>query len=91
MTGKAGKRQRTPQRKCIFCGEGGTPGNKMSEEHIWPEWMHPYLLPHIPSTNTTAGRFRMRLSGIITEKKTRQGRIFKKRYKLEQSRIGWNR
>jgi hypothetical protein len=82
MIGKAGKRLRMPQRKCIFCGEGGTPGNKMSEEHIWPEWMHPSLLPHISSTNTTAGRFRMRLSGVITESKTRQGRIFTKRYKL---------
>jgi hypothetical protein len=32
-----------PPRKCIFCGGGGGSGNPMSGEHIWPEWMHPYL------------------------------------------------
>lgn len=54
----------------------------MSEEHIWPEWMHQRLMPYIPDSKTTAGHFRARLSGTVVEEKTRQGHIFNKRYRL---------
>jgi hypothetical protein len=68
-------------RKCIFCGEGGTPGNPMTEEHLWPEWMHPYL-PQLPGIKTRAGRHRIRVGEILVERKLREGHVFTKRYKL---------
>ena len=43
MSVSRGRQPKRPSRKCIFCGEGGTGGNPMTEEHLWPEWMHPYL------------------------------------------------
>jgi hypothetical protein len=34
---------RPPQKKCIFCGKGGEPGNRMSDEHLWSDWMGQYF------------------------------------------------
>lgn len=31
-----------PPRKCTFC-RGGGPGNPITGEHVWSEWMHQYL------------------------------------------------
>lgn len=39
-----------PPGKCIFCGDGAKPGNPMSEEHLWSEWMAP-LLPKDKGTS----------------------------------------
>jgi hypothetical protein len=76
-----GKRERKPQRKCIFCGEGGIRGNPMTEEHLWPEWMHPYL-PKIPGMRTQAGRHRFRFGEILVERKIREGHVFTRRFRL---------
>jgi len=32
-----------PPRRCIFCGEGGTQGNIMTEEHYWSTWIDELL------------------------------------------------
>ncbi len=87
----ANRLPRKPQRKCIFCGQGGTFGNKMSEEHLWPEWMHPYLLPYVLDHHTRASRFRQQPNGVLSEDKIRQGHIFKKRFKFvcQNCNSGW--
>jgi hypothetical protein len=72
---------RQRQRKCIFCGEGGIRGNPMTEEHVWPEWMHVYL-PKMPGRQTLAGRHRIRLGETIVERKARVGYVFTRRFKL---------
>jgi hypothetical protein len=43
MVNRRQQSHRAPPRRCVFCGKGGTRGNPMSEEHLWPTWMHPYL------------------------------------------------
>jgi hypothetical protein len=43
MYGHRQQQFRRDPRRCVFCGQGGTRTNRMSEEHLWPEWMHPYL------------------------------------------------
>src|SRR5258705_10676263 len=90
MTGKAGKRQRKPQRKCIFCGQGGTPGNQMSEEHLWSDWMH-HLLPQIPGMRTVHGSRYFRMEGMSEEAKERQGSAFTRRFRLvcQNCNSGW--
>jgi len=82
-------KRRSP-RKCIFCGEGGTPGNPMTEEHLWPEWMHAYL-PQIPGMKTQAGRSRMRPGQLVNQQKIREGHVFTKRFRLVCKRCdtGW--
>jgi hypothetical protein len=85
-----GQQRKRPSRKCIFCGEGGTRGNPMTEEHLWPEWMHPYL-PQVSGTRTQAGRHRVRLGEVIAERKTREGHAFAKRFRLvcKQCNSSW--
>ncbi len=84
------KQPRNPPRKCIFCGEGGTPGNPMTEEHLWPHWMHTYL-PQFPGTKTAATRHRLRLGEAVVERKVREGHVFTSRFKLVCKRCnsGW--
>ncbi len=33
---------------CVFCGVDGP----LSREHVWPEWVRPYLSPEEPGTHT---------------------------------------
>src|SRR5262245_48996731 len=43
------KARRTISREtCVFCGEGGTPGNPISPEHLWSTWMADLLAPLLP-------------------------------------------
>jgi hypothetical protein len=62
----------------------------MTEEHLWPEWMHAYL-PQIPGTKTQAGRSRMRLGQLVTQQKLREGHVFTKRFRLvcRRCNTGW--
>ena len=84
------RQPRRPSRKCIFCGEGGTRGNPMTEEHLWPEWMHP-CLPQVSAAKTQAGHHRVRLGEVIAERKIREGHVFKKRFRLvcKQCNSSW--
>jgi hypothetical protein len=86
----ANPRRNKLSRKCIFCGEGGERGNPMTEEHLWPEWMHPYL-PHIAEAKTQAGHHRVRLGEVIVERKVRHGHVFTKRFRLvcKRCNTGW--
>jgi hypothetical protein len=90
MTGKSGKRQRKPQRKCIFCGEGGTHGNPMTQEHLWPEWMHEYL-PNVPGAHTQAGRRDFTGGRLIAAHKIRQGHVFVRAFRVvcKRCNTGW--
>jgi hypothetical protein len=36
------------QETCIFCGKGGTPGNPITPEHLWSDWMAEILSPMLP-------------------------------------------
>lgn len=75
------KHPRRPPRKCIFCEGGGVSGNPMSDEHLWPEWMHPYLPklenPHRDETyqyvSTTT-----KAAGI--HKQIRQGHVYTRKF-----------
>jgi hypothetical protein len=81
MVANRSQQGRKKPRKCIFCGEGGIRGNPMTEEHLWPEWMHPYL-PQMPDIKTTAGHHRVLFGEIVIERKIREGQVFLKRFKV---------
>jgi hypothetical protein len=87
---KGKQRQQRPQRKCIFCGEGGTLGNKMTEEHLWSQWMHDYL-PQVPEMMTAHGRRHYRPGMALVQEKVRQGQPFTRGFKLVCTRCntGW--
>ena len=68
--------------RCIFCGGGGVRGNPMSDEHLWPIWMHPHL-PRIPNAkNWTAAISETFDSTETLRKKPRMGHVFTKKLKL---------
>jgi hypothetical protein len=81
---------RKPQRKCIFCGEGGTAGNQMSEEHIWSKWMHEYL-PELPSRLNVIGMHRIRQGEYTANEKVRERDVFNRRFRLvcQRCNSGW--
>jgi hypothetical protein len=78
-------RRKTPRppRKCIFCGGGGIHGNPMSEEHLWPEWMHPYL-PTLPDPEKQEGYQVIRMGTIVSERRMsiRQGHTYTRKFKV---------
>src|SRR3954447_892288 len=43
MTERPRRTSVKPAGKCIFCEGGAEPGNPMTKEHIWSNWMAPYL------------------------------------------------
>jgi hypothetical protein len=69
-------------RKCIFCEGGGTQNNPMTEEHIWSEWMHPYL-PKIPNAKKSEVYELLRMNAWVTQtrKKPQQGHVYTKTIK----------
>jgi hypothetical protein len=72
-----------PPRRCIFCGHGRGRGEKMSDEHLWPEWMHPYL-PKLDDPKKHEG-FEVVRSGRIVfsdRKKPQQGHTYTKKLKI---------
>jgi hypothetical protein len=79
-------------RKCIFCGHGGEPGNPMTGEHLWSEWMHPYL-PKLEEP--TKEEFYQVIRGIgpvnIEKRKPQQGHTYSKKIKAVCKRCnnGW--
>ena len=82
MRKKPKRRNLRPPSRCIFCGGGGVRGNPMSKEHLWPEWMHPYL-PKIPNArNWTAITLQTRDSMKTTRKKPQTGHVFTKQIKV---------
>jgi hypothetical protein len=75
------KHPRRSPRKCIFCGDGGVAGNPMSDEHLWPEWMHPYL-PRLenPQKDETYqyASATTRTAGV--HKQIRQGHVYTRKF-----------
>jgi hypothetical protein len=55
----------------------------MSEEHIWPEWMHPFL-PKFKAPNKQEAYQTIRLGLLIAQsrRKVQQGHVYTKRLKL---------
>jgi hypothetical protein len=76
MIGASSRRRSNQPRKCIFCGEGGS-GNPMSGEHVWSEWMHPYLpeIPHVKKWGVYR-RLRGAWEAIIDHQKPQQGHAY---------------
>ena len=65
-------------RRCIFCGGGGVAGNPMSGEHIWSEWMHPYL-PRLEDPKKATGYTIIRYDEVIVQRpKPQQGHPYTK-------------
>jgi hypothetical protein len=83
MPKKPRRKNLRPPRKCIFCEGGGIRGNPISEEHLWPEWMHPYL-PKLdnPMTDEAYHVIRMKTVVVSTRTKPRQGQTYTRRFKL---------
>src|SRR4051812_4197374 len=69
-------------RRCIFCGGGNIRGNSMSKEHLWPEWMHPYL-PKLPGAKKEDSYVRKTNKTIVQKyKKAQQGHAYTKTLKV---------
>jgi hypothetical protein len=64
-----------PPGKCIFCEGGAVPGNKMSREHLWSDWMAKgNLLPKTAEYVEIQKTFRRRTTKVIVEaSRSRQG------------------
>ena len=63
------------QRRCIFCGSP-----KVSGEHLWPEWMHPYL-PKQPNAMKREIYNHIKLGKVLSlaQKKPQQGHTYTKK------------
>jgi hypothetical protein len=62
----------------------------MTEEHLWSEWMHPYL-PQLMNAKVQAGRQIVRRGKIMSENMIRPGHVFTKRFRLvcKRCNTGW--
>jgi hypothetical protein len=71
--------------KCIFCGGGNVAGNRISEEHIWSDWMHKAKL--LPASSTGNYFESTKSTNLLSGKKShfkrkRQGSIQGKKLKI---------
>jgi hypothetical protein len=81
MTKKPQRKNLKPAGKCIFCRDGAVPGNPMTGEHLWSDWMDRAAL--LPRGGDYAGgaeyvefknTFRRRRNNTITSfNRMRQG------------------
>jgi len=82
-----------PPGRCIFCGGGAVPGNPMSREHLWSDWMTAAkLLPHggehVEVRNVILGSARISVRSLT---RTRQGEAStkKRRTVCQRCNNGW--
>ena len=88
MIGRLQRRFRRAPRRCVFCGDGGTRANRMSEEHLWPEWMHPYLpVNEEHGKREIYGTISQRLFHAV-RKKPQRGQVFRRRFALPGTHTG---
>lgn len=71
-----------PPGKCIFCGGGAEPGNPMSAEHLWSDWMAS-ILPQSSEHLEIAETFTQKTVPIgVPVRRMRQGSSNTKRIKV---------
>jgi hypothetical protein len=78
-------RSQLPPARCIFCGRLGSPGNKLSEQHILPQWLRK-VVPGAADPEQIIGRIRNN-SKVDFDR----GRGFTVRAKIccEECNTGW--
>jgi hypothetical protein len=85
-------RPRRQLRRCIFCGGGGIRGNKMSEEHTWSMWMHPFL-PKFENPIKDLGYTALSFTDMRATRSffSRQGHAYSETFKVvcERCNNGW--
>jgi hypothetical protein len=71
MTKPPKRKNLRPPGKCLFCGGGAVPGNPMTKEHIWSDWVQK-ILPRLPSrTEGHSGKNVKHFQGDVGTKKVR--------------------
>src|SRR4051794_6482907 len=83
-------RLRNPPKRCIFCGEGNKPGNPMTEEHLWSDWLEQHL-PKVSDPQTRASHADFRDGQLTRKRKIQQGHPHRKRFRVVCKRCnsGW--
>lgn len=81
MTEKPRRKNLRARRKCIFCDQSGQ-SNPISNEHFWPEWMHPHL-PRRPLAYKWHARQVVRLQqASVKRDKPQQGSAYTVTFKV---------
>ncbi len=93
MPKKPKRKNLKPPGKCIFCGGGAVPGNPMTGEHLWSDWMTTAgLLPRrFREYEEFSNRSRRYTGEASTFKRSREGAPSHKKIKVvcKQCNSGW--